>query len=87
MLRGNTVTTTMYADLPKNHLHPAIKSKQCGCLSTGVLLQHDNVRSHTARSTVVTIQDLSYECLPNPPYSPDLTPSDFRVFGPLKEVM
>ena len=27
------------------------------------------------------------ECLPQPPYSPDLAPSDFHVFGPLKEVM
>ena len=42
MPRGNTVNSAMYADLLKNHLHPAIKSKQCGLLSTGVLLQHDN---------------------------------------------
>jgi len=56
MPRGNTVTSTMYADLLKNHLHPAIKFKWRGRLSTGVLLQHDNGRSHTARSTVTTIQ-------------------------------
>jgi len=55
--------------------------------STGVLLQHDNARPHTARSTVATIQDLSFECLPHPPYSPDLAASDFHVFGPLKEVI
>ena len=60
MPRGNTVT----AYLLKNHLHPAIKSKQHGLLSTGVLLQHDNARPHTARSTVATIQDLSFKCLP-----------------------
>jgi len=87
MPRGNTVTSTMYADLLKNHLHPAIKSKRCGLLSTGVLLQHDNDRPHTARSTVATIQDLSFECLPRPPYPPDLAPSDFHVFGPLKLAM
>ena len=57
MPRWNTVTSTTYADLLKNHLHPAIKSKGRGRLSTGVLLQHDNARSHTARSTVPTIQD------------------------------
>ena len=76
-----------YAYLLKNHLHPAIKSKQRGLLSTGVLLQHDNARPHTARSTVATIQDLSFECLPHPQYSSDLAPSGFRVFGPLKEAM
>jgi len=63
MPRGNTVTSATYADLLKNHLRPAIKSKRRGRLSTGVLLQHDNARTHTARSTVTTIQDFSFECL------------------------
>jgi len=58
MPRGNTVTSAMYADLLKNHLHPAVKSKRRGLLSTGVLLQHDNPRPHTAGSTVATIQDV-----------------------------
>ena len=87
MPRGNTVTSATYADLLKNHLRPAIKSKRRGFLSTSVLLQHDNARPHTARSTAATIRDLSFECLPHPPYSPDLAPSDFHVFGPLKEAM
>jgi histone-lysine N-methyltransferase SETMAR len=85
--RGNTVTSVTYADFLKKHLCPAIKSKRCGLLSTGVLSQHDNAQPHTACSTVATIQDLSFECLPHPPYSPNLTPSDFHVFGPLKEAM
>jgi hypothetical protein len=55
MARGNTVTGATYADLLKNHPRPAIKSKQLAILNTGVLLQHDNVRRHTARSTVATI--------------------------------
>ena len=87
MPRGNTVNSATYADLLKNHLRLAIKSKRRGLMSTSVLLQHDNDRPHTARSTVATIQDLSYGCLPHPPYSPDLAPSDFHVFGPLKEAM
>ena len=81
------MTNATYADLLKNHLRPAIKSKRHGHLSTGVLLQHDNARPHTAHSTVATIQDLSFECLAHPPYLPDLATSDFHVFGPLKEVM
>jgi len=87
MPRGNSVTSATYEDLLKNHPRPAIKSKRRGRLSTGVLLQHDNARPHTARSTVATIQDLSFECLPHPPYPLDLDPSDFHVFGPLKEAM
>jgi len=87
MPSGNTVTSATYADLLKNHLLPAIKSKRRGLLSTSVLLQHDNSRPRTACSTVATIQDLSLECLPHPPYSPDLARSDFHVFRPLEEAM
>jgi histone-lysine N-methyltransferase SETMAR len=87
MPRGNNVNSATYADLLKNHLRPAIKLKRRGLLNTGVLLQHDNARPHTARSTVATIQDLAFECLPHPPYSPDLALSDFHVFGLLKETM
>jgi hypothetical protein len=50
------VTSTTYADLLKNNLLPAVKFKRRGCLSTGVLLR-DNAQSHTASSTVATIQD------------------------------
>jgi hypothetical protein len=34
---------------------------------------------------VAEIRDLYFECLPHPPYSPDLAPSDFHVFGAQKE--
>ena len=74
MSGGNTVNSATYADLLKNHLRPAIKSKRRGLLSTGVLLQYDSARPHTARSTVATIQDLSFQCLSHPQYSPDLAP-------------
>ena len=87
MPRGNTVTSATYADLLKNHLHLAIKSKRRRILSTDVLLQHDYPRPHMVRSTVATIQDLSFECLPHSRYSQDLAPSDFHVFGPLKQAM
>jgi len=87
MPRGNTVTSATYADRLKNHLRPAVKSKRRGRLRTSVLLQHDNARPHTARSTVATIQDLPFECLPHPPYSPGLAPIVFHVFGPPKEAM
>jgi hypothetical protein len=76
----------MNADL-KNHLDPAIKSKRSGLLSTGVLLQHDSAQPHTASSPVATIQDLPFECLSHPLYSPDLAPRDFHIFGTLKGVM
>jgi hypothetical protein len=38
-----------------------------------------------AHTTVAEIIYLHFECLPHPPYSTDLAPSDFHVFGALKE--
>jgi transposase len=74
MPKGNTVTSATCADLLKNHLLPATKPKRRRRLSTGDLLQHDSALLHTASSNVTKIQDLSFECLPRPPYSPDYLP-------------
>jgi histone-lysine N-methyltransferase SETMAR len=65
-------------------LQDAICRKHPGQLARGVLLHHDNARPHTAQGTQERIQELQWELLEYPPYSLDLAPSDFHVFGPLK---
>jgi histone-lysine N-methyltransferase SETMAR len=84
MSKGTTVTSATYCDLLRNYMKPAIRSKHRGLLSTRVLLQHDNARPHTTHVTAVTFEDMHFKCLPHPPNSPDLTPSDYHIFGPLK---
>jgi len=39
------------------------------------------------RATRGAIQRLDFSVLPHPPYSPDLTPSDFHLFPKLKELL
>jgi histone-lysine N-methyltransferase SETMAR len=34
-----------------------------------------------------TIHKLKWNVLPQPPYSPGLAPSDYHLFGPLKEYL
>jgi len=46
---------------------------------------HDNTRPHTPAHTVDTLCALNFEVLKHPSYSPDLAPSDFHLFGPIKE--
>ena len=52
---------------------------------TTFLLQHDNARPHTSLKTVDHIVNLDWTVLPHPPYSPYLAPSDFHLFGPMKD--
>jgi histone-lysine N-methyltransferase SETMAR len=68
-------------------LKPAIRTKRRGLLTSGVLLQNDNARPHTARVTAKKITDLCLDCIPHPAYSSDLAPNDYHVFGPLKEAL
>lgn len=82
---GSTVTSESYVDVLQNHLKPAIRSKRRGLLSKGVLLLHDNARPHTSSTTIDTIDNLGFEVLKHPPYSPDLAPSDYHIFGSLKD--
>ena len=45
---------------------------------------HDNARPHTARVTQEHFFELGWSILPHPPYSPDLSPSDYHLFRSLK---
>ena len=53
-------------------------------MSSGVVLLHDNATPHTSVKTVEWLQKYNWEVLEHPAYSPDLAPSDYHLFGPLK---
>ena len=81
---GTSVTREYYANVIKQ-LRVAIKEKRRGKLATGALLLHDNVSVHKSRVVVqVAIRECKFEQLNHPPYSQDLAPSDYYLFGNLK---
>jgi histone-lysine N-methyltransferase SETMAR len=77
--RGENVNSASYCEVLLK-LQDAIRRKRLGQLARGVLFHHDNARTHTARATQERFQELQYQLLEHPPYSPDLAPSDFHLF-------
>jgi histone-lysine N-methyltransferase SETMAR len=75
---GENVNSASYSEVLLK-LQDAIRRKHPGQLVRGVLLHHDSATPHTARAT----QELQWELLEHPPYSPGLVPSDFCLFSPL----
>ena len=68
-------------------LRQAIKSKRPGKLTRGVILLHNNARPHTANTITALLQKFKWEVLGHPPYSTDLSPCDYAIFGPLKKAL
>ena len=55
---GTTITKTYYANLLINKLHPEIKKRRRGLISTGVILHHDNASASTSYHVLSTIHNL-----------------------------
>lgn len=80
----STINSTHYREMLNDRLKPAIRSKQQRLLSKGTVSLNDNARPHTAAHTVETLQTFKPEVLTHPAHNPDLTPSNYHLFGPLK---
>lgn len=65
-------------------LRRAIQHRREGMHNAGIVLLHDNTHPvHTAACTQM-IHKFGWELFSNPPYSPDLAPSDYHLFRHLK---
>lgn len=80
-----TVTAQWYTEecLPK--VLQAWSKKRPNDKLQHFLLHHDNAPAHTAIRTVDFLASKGARLLPHPPYSPDLAPADFFLFGYVKE--
>ena len=76
---GTSVTEEYYANVIKQ-LRVTIKEKRRAILAADVLLLHDNAPVHKSRVAQAAICECKFEQLNHPPYSPDLTPSDYYLF-------
>ena len=80
--KGKTITGEYYDSL-LDRIDAILKEKRPH-LTKKVLFHHDNVPAHTSAIATAKLFNLLYEILPNPPYSPDLAPSDYFLFPNMK---
>ena len=64
------------------HLKQAlvIKRPDWGNRHDKLIFQHDNARPHVAKPVKNYLENVEWEVLPHPPYSPDIAPSDYYLF-------
>lgn len=84
--KGRTINSDYYCallDRLKNEIalkRPHMKKKK-------ILFHQDNAPCHKSMKTMAKMNELNFELLPHPPYSPDLVPSDYWLFSDLKKML
>jgi len=84
--KGQTLNAGYYSSLFVQ-LKDILKEKRRGKLTKVVLFLHDNDPAHRALATQKNLAYLCFQYLDHPPYSPDLAPSDYRLFTGLKKTI
>ncbi len=82
--QNTTVTAESYVTLLRT-LRERIRRK-CPDLwrDHSFIIHHDNASPHTAHDTVAFLTENQMTTMPHPPYSPDLAPADYFLFGRVK---
>ena len=78
----HTITKAYYADL---QLHEKIKQIRHGKLTKGVLFHQDSAPAHMFTVAMAAIQKCGFQLVEDPPYFPDLAPSDYYLFPKMKK--
>ena len=80
--KGQNIKAEYYSSLLVQ-LKDILKEKRRGKVSKVVLFLH-NAPAHRALATQRKLAYRGFQCLDHPPCSPDLAPSDYRLFPGLK---
>jgi len=82
--KDQTINAEYYPSLLVQ-LKDILKEKRCWKFTKGVSFLHDNAPAHRTLATQKKLAYLGFQCLDQPPYSPDLAPSDYHLFPGLKK--
>lgn len=81
---NTTITAEYYCKLLQKVKDACIK---LGRTRDKVYLLHDNARPHVAKKTKEQLESLGWEMLPHPPYSPDISPTDYCLFRSMQHFL
>lgn len=85
--RGTTIDADYYCE-QLERVQDALRKRRPALVNRrGVILLHDNAKAHIAKKTRDKIRELDWELLPHPPYSPDISPSDYHLFRALSRFL
>lgn len=84
--KGKTINSEYYCNL-LDQLDLKIREKRPGLQHKKIIFHQDNARVHKSVLTMAKFNELKYELLEHPPYSPDLAPSDYFLFRNLKQFL
>ncbi|KAM8701714.1 hypothetical protein ACLKA7_005457 [Drosophila subpalustris] len=84
--KGQTINSDYYMALLER-LKDEIAKKRPRMAKKKVLFHQDNAPCHKSMKTMAKLNELGFELLPHPPYSPDLAPSDYWLFADLKKML
>ena len=79
-----TVTGVYYVEVLRK-LRAKLAEKHPGKLHLGILFHHNNASAHSSWILKDVLREFWRKLPPHPPYSPDLSPSDFFLFPKFKE--
>ena len=77
---GKTITASSYSQEIDQCYTKLTKKCPNVVNRKGPILLHDNARPHVGKITQKKLSSLGIEVLPHPPYSPDLSPTDYHMF-------
>ena len=77
---GETITAEKYCQ-QMDEMHQKLRQQHPALVNRkGPILLHDNAQPHIAKLSLSKLNELGYETLPHPPYSPNLSPTDYHFF-------
>lgn len=83
---GRTINADYYIAL-LDRLDAELKKKRKRTQRKNILFLHDNAPAHKAYKAMAKLEQLGYELVLHPAYSPDLAPSDYYLFPNLKRFL